>query len=187
LIFVVEDDAQDGGDHVDSHRSTAFVAGAYVKQGALVSTAYNTIDFIRTMEEVLGLPPMNLNDALGRPMTDIFNTTPSAWSFTAAPSPLLYRTQLPITPHRQADLNVPKPAHDARYWTRVTKGMNFKDADLLDPDDYNRILWKGVMGNKPYPATPSGLDLRQNREELLARYRRSLERKAAPEPKKGSD
>jgi hypothetical protein len=65
--------------------------------------------------------------------------------------------------------------------------MNFKDADLLDPDDYNRILWKGVMGNKPYPATPSGLDLRQNREELLARYRRSLERKAAPEPKKGSD
>ena len=187
LIFVVEDDAQDGGDHVDSHRSTAFVAGAYVKQGALVSTAYNTIDFIRTMEEVLGLPPMNLNDALGRPMTDIFNTTPSAWSFTATPSPLLYRTQLPITPHRRADLSVPKPAHDARYWTRVTKGMNFKDADLLDPDDYNRILWKGVMGNKPYPATPSGLDLRQNREELLARYRRSLERKAAPEPKKGSD
>jgi YVTN family beta-propeller protein len=187
LIFVVEDDAQDGGDHVDSHRSTAFVAGAYVKQGALVSTAYNTIDFIRTMEEVLGLPPMNLNDALGRPMTDIFNTTPSAWSFTAAPSPLLYRTQLPITPHRRADLSVPKPAHDARYWTRVTKGMNFKDADLLDPDDYNRILWKGVMGNRPYPATPTGLDLRQNREELLARYRQSLGRKAAPEPKKGSD
>ena len=71
----MEDDAQDGGDHVDSHRSIAFVAGAYVKQGALVSTPYNTIDFVRTMEEVLGLPPMNLNDALARPMTDIFNTT----------------------------------------------------------------------------------------------------------------
>jgi len=49
----VEDDAQDGGDHVESHRSTAFVAGAYVKQGALVSTPYNTINFLRTMEEVL--------------------------------------------------------------------------------------------------------------------------------------
>ena len=187
LIFVVEDDAQDGGDHMDSHRSTAFVAGAYVKQGALVSTPYNTIDFIRTMEEVLGLAPMNLNDALGRPMTDIFNTTPSAWNFTATPSPLLYRTQLPITPHRRADLSVPKPAHDSRYWTRVTKGMDFTDADLLDPGDYNRILWKGLMGNRPYPAAPTGLDLRQNREELLARYRRSLERKPAPETKKGSD
>ena len=55
LIFVIEDDAQDGGDHVDSHRSIAFVAGAYVKQGALVSTQYNTIDFVRTIEEVLGL------------------------------------------------------------------------------------------------------------------------------------
>ena len=115
LIFVVEDDAQDGGDHVDSHRSTRFVAGAYVKQGAVISTQYNTIDFIRTMEEVLGLPPMNLNDALGRPMTDIFNTTPSPWSFTATPSALLYNTQLPLPP-RAAGLKVPKPAHNARYW-----------------------------------------------------------------------
>src|SRR5262249_12065011 len=149
------------------------VAGAYVKQGALVSTPYNTIDFIRTMEEVLGLPPMNLNDALGRPMTDIFNTTPGAWSFTATPSPLLYHTQLPITTHSRADLVVPKPLHNARYWSRATKGMDFDDADLLDPHDFNQILWKGLMGNKPYPAKPTGLDLRQNREELLARYWRS--------------
>jgi hypothetical protein len=73
----VEDDAQDGGDHVDAHRSVAFVAGAYVKQGELVSTQYNTIDYVRTIEEVLGLPPMNLNDALAKPMADIFNTTPT--------------------------------------------------------------------------------------------------------------
>jgi YVTN family beta-propeller protein len=186
LIFVVEDDAQDGGDHVDSHRSIAFVAGAYVKQGVLVSTQYNTIDFVRTMEEVLGLPPMNLNDALGRPMTDIFNTTPSPWSFTATPSPLLYRTQLPITPHKQADAIVPKPARSAKYWARVTKGLDFTDADLLDPADYNHILWKGIMGSKPYPAAPTGLDLRQNREELLARFRQSLKKKASNEPKKGT-
>ena len=55
LIFVIEDDAQDGGDHVDSHRTIAFVAGAYVKQQAVVSTPYNTINFLRTIEEVLGL------------------------------------------------------------------------------------------------------------------------------------
>jgi YVTN family beta-propeller protein len=187
LIFVVEDDAQDGGDHVDSHRSIAFVAGAYVKQGAVVSTSYNTIDFIRTMEEVLGLPPMNLNDALGRPMTDIFNTTPSPWSFTATPSPLLYRTQLPITPHKRADLRVPRPTHSARYWERVTEGMDFDDADLLDPHDFNRILWKGLMGDKPYPAAPTGLDLRQNRDELLARHRQSLQQKPAAKPKKGTN
>jgi hypothetical protein len=88
----VEDDAQDGGDHIDSHRTTAYVAGAYVKNG-VVSTAYNTIDFIRTMEEVMGLQPMNLNDALATPMSDIFNTTPSAWSFTATPAAILYCTQ----------------------------------------------------------------------------------------------
>jgi len=152
----------------------------------LVSTQYNTIDFVRTMEEVLGLPPMNLNDALGRPMTDIFNTTPSPWSFTATPSPLLYRTQLPITPHKQADAIVPKPARSAKYWARVTKGLDFTDADLLDPADYNHILWKGIMGSKPYPAAPTGLDLRQNREELLARFRQSLKKKASNEPKKGT-
>ena len=187
LIFVVEDDAQDGGDHVDSHRSIAFVAGAYVKQGALISTPYNTIDFVRTMEEVLGLPPMNLNDALARPMTDIFNTTPSPWSFTATPSTLLYRTQLPITPHKRAGLIVPKPTHDAKYWTRVTKGMDFTDADLLDPGGYNRILWKGMMSNNPYPAAPTGLDLRQNREVLLSRYWQSLKKKPAHERKKATD
>ncbi len=178
LIFVIEDDAQDGGDHVDSHRTIAFVAGAYVKQGALVSTRYNTIDFLRTIEEVLGLPPLNLNDALARPMADIFNTTPGTWSFTAAPAPILYRTSLPL-PLKRAGMIVPKPAQNAKYWARVTKGMDFTTEDRLDPAGFNGILWKGLMGNKPYPAAPTGLDLRQNREELLARYRRSLKQEAA--------
>ena len=187
LIFVVEDDAQDGGDHMDSHRSTAFIVGPYVKQGALVSTSYNTIDFIRTMEEVLGMPPMNLNDALGRPMTDVFNTTPSPWTFTAAPSPLLYRTQLPLTPHKPADRALFKPAHNARYWARATKGMDFDDADLLDPHDFNHVLWKGLMGNKPYPAAPTGLDLRANREQLLERFRRTLKQITANGAGKGAN
>jgi hypothetical protein len=175
LIFVLEDDAQDGGDHVDSHRSVAFVAGAFVKQGAVVSTPYNTIDFVRTMEEVLGLPPMNLNDALARPMADIFNTTPSAWSFTATPSALLYTpgVSLPLPP-QPTGLFVPKPSHDAAYWARASEGMDFTSEDRVDPAGFNRLLWKGLMGDKPYPAGPSGMDLRHNRAALLERYRQSL-------------
>ena len=150
LIFVVEDDAQDGGDHVDSHRSTAFVAGAYVKQGAVVSTPYNTIDFIRTMEEVMGLPPMNLNDALARPMADIFNTTPSPWSFTATPSPLLYNTQLPLPPQERrpgrAKADAQRQVLGARH-----EGHGLYGRGSVDSDDFNEILWKGIMGNKPYP------------------------------------
>jgi DNA-binding beta-propeller fold protein YncE len=173
LIFVIEDDAQDGGDHMDSHRSIAFVAGAYVKQNALVSTAYNTIDFVRTIEEVLGLPPMNLNDALARPMADIFNTSPSPWNFTAIPSPMLYGTKLPLPP-KPVRLAVPKPKHNAEYWARATNGMDFEEEDRVDPLDFNHLLWKGLKGNKRYPAATTGLDLRLDREILLERYRRSL-------------
>jgi len=139
-----------------------------VKQGALVSTKYNTIDFVRTIEEVLGLPPLNLNDALARPMADIFNMAPSPWTFTATPSAYLYNTQLPLPP-KPPGMVVPKPMNNARYWARVTKGMDFTSEDRFDFASYNRVLWKGLMGNRPYPAAPTGIDLRLNRAQLLAR------------------
>ena len=183
LIFIVEDDSQDGGDHVDSHRTTALVAGAYVKNG-IVSTPYTTLDFVRTMEEVMGLPPMNLNDALATPMSDIFNTTPAAWSFTAAPSAILYCTSLPLPgPAPSCD----NPTPDVKYWARVTKGMDFSDADRVDDDTFNRVLWRGMMGNRPYPSRPTGKDLSQNRAKLLAEYRRSLQHPAARTPKPAGD
>ena len=180
LIFVIEDDAQDGGDHVDSHRTIAFVVGPYVKQGAVVSTRYTTLNFLRTIEEVLGIPQinaekglppmMNLNDALAPPMADIFNTTPGAWSYTATPSALLYNTSLPL-PARRAGVVVPRPPHDAKYWANVTRGMNLNDADLVDGGAFNRVLWNGLMSGRPYPGGPDGKDLRQNRAALLDRYR----------------
>jgi hypothetical protein len=173
LIFIIEDDSQDGPDHVDSHRSVAFVAGAYVKQGALVSSSYNTVNFLRTIEEVLGLPPMNLNDALARPMADIFNIKPTEWSFTAVPAPILYNTELPLPP-KPTGLIVPKSTHDAAYWARVSAGVDFTSEDRMDFASYNRILWEGLMGDTPYPAAYTGLDLRQNRAEFLASYQASL-------------
>jgi len=119
LIFVVEDDAQDGGDHVDSHRTIAFVAGAYVKN-ALVSTAYNTIDFVRTIEEVLGVQPMNLNDALATPMADIFTRCRTESGPLRRPASILYCTNLPLPAPIQPCTN---PTPDSRYWARVTAGL----------------------------------------------------------------
>ena len=113
-------------------------------------------------------------------MADIFNTTPSNWSFNATPSTYLYATSLPLP--QSAGLRVPKSTHSAQYWARATKGMDFSDADRVDPAVYNRILWKGMMGDRPYPAGPTGLDLRHNREKLLASYRRSLKQEAARKP-----
>jgi hypothetical protein len=156
LIFVIEDDAQDGADHVDSHRTIAFVAGAYVKQHAVISTHYNTVDFIRTMEEVLGLKQyLNLNDALGHPMTDIFTTTPQPWQFTATPSAYLYGTQLPLR-NAPVGMKVPKSTHNFEYWAKVTRGLDLSDSDRVDPRLYNRILWRGVMRNRPVPASLKG-------------------------------
>jgi hypothetical protein len=170
--------AAGSGDHVNSHRTIAFVAGAYVKQQALVSTAYNTINFVRTIEEVLGLPPMNLNDAVAKPMTDIFNTTPSSWSYTATPSAYLYCTGLTSLLPTPAQ-SCPGTTQTAAYWTHATRKMNFTVEDDFDFAQYNRVLWKGLMGNSPYPSRPNGKDLRQNREQLLARYQRTSQHRTA--------
>lgn len=73
LIFVVEDDAQNGGDHMDAHRSIALVAGPFVKQRALVSRHYTAVSMIRTIADVVGIEPLGLNDALAEPMAEIFH------------------------------------------------------------------------------------------------------------------
>jgi DNA-binding beta-propeller fold protein YncE len=172
LIFVIEDDSQDGADHVDSHRSTAFIVGPYVKQGAVVSTQYNTVDFVRTIEDVLGIGPLNLNDAVAVPMADVFDPEQTTWSFAATPSALLAGTTLPIT-FPSALARPLRPTHDAAYWAKATAGMDFSAEDRFDFAQYNRILWQGLMGSKPYPPAASGLDLRRDRAELLARYRKA--------------
>ncbi len=166
LVFVIEDDAQNGGDHVDAHRSTAFIVGAYVKHGALVSTQYNTINFVRTMERILGLAPIHLTDALAQPMADVFDTAQSSWTYTAAPSAMLYNTSLPLPP-KAAGLQVPKPTHDAKYWARVTKGLDFSTEDRVDPVTYNRILWEGLKGGAVYPGDANLAQTRQRYKEAL--------------------
>src|SRR6185437_15256059 len=108
LIFIVEDDAQNGGDHVNAHRSPAFILGPYVRHGAVVSTAYNTVNLLRTMEEVLGLAPLNLNDASASPMADVFDLDQADWSYRATPSAYLSSSTLPI-PHAPGPALEPAP------------------------------------------------------------------------------
>ena len=187
LIFVIEDDSQDGGDHVDAHRSVAFIAGPYVKHGAVDSHFYNTVSMLRTIEDILGTPHLNQNDANALPMADAFDLNQKTWTFTATASPLLSDTTLPIPASAFASLGrgIPnlKPLHDAAWWAAATKGMDFSVEDHLDSTKYNRILWTGTMGDRPYPELRSGLDLRANRAQLLKAYR---ERQAVQTPSTGS-
>jgi len=162
LIFVVEDDAQDGPDHVDAHRSIAFVAGPYVKQGAVVSARYSTVNMLRTIEDVLGMSPMDLNDAYQAPMRAVFDLKQAHWHYEAVASPLLADTKLPLAKTRLG-ASVPRP-HDARYWAEKTKGYDWSQEDRIPAAAYNRVLWAGLAGQRPYPTVRGGKDLRGNRK-----------------------
>ena len=153
LIFVIEDDPQDGADHVSGDRSLAFIVGPYVKQGAVVSTFYTTVSMVKTIEQVLGLPPLNVHDAGVPPMTDAFNIAQAGWTYSAIPSNYLYGTSLPIlNKYVQNPDAIPHPTHAAAWWAAQTTGMDFSKEDRIPTEKFNRILWNGMMGGKPYPA-----------------------------------
>lgn len=144
LVFVLEDDAQDGPDHVDAHRSIAFVAGPYVKQGAVISTRYTTVDMIRTIEAVLGLKPNNLFDGGARPMADLFDLRQGPnWSFKATPADVLYSTQLPLPPRTTAG-PIALPRHDAVWWAAETRDFDWSSEDKNDAAAFNAVLAKGL-------------------------------------------
>ncbi len=154
MIFVVEDDSQDGPDHVDAHRSTAYIAGPYVKHGAVVSTYYTTVSMIRTMEDILGLDHLNLNTATTAPMTDVFDLNQHDWRFDAKPSAVLLKTQLPLSTDARRLAGMEQAVivqHDARYWAEKTAGFDFSAEDRIDAERFNRIVWQGLM-KRPYPA-----------------------------------
>ena len=171
LVFVIEDDAQDGPDHVSARRTLALVAGPYVKQHALVSTRYTTVNLIRTMEDVLGLEPMSLNDGLARPMADIFDLKQLAWTFTAQPAEVLRKTNLPLPARAASEITLAKACRAPRtpeYWAKAMAGQDFRTEDELDTARYNRALWTGMTGQKVLPR-PARADLRKDRAARLAR------------------
>jgi hypothetical protein len=159
LFIITEDDVQDGPDHVDSHRGTAYVVGPYVKQGAVISTRYNQVSALRTIEDLLGTEHINLNTAFQRPMAEVFDLRSSGkWTYFAEASTVLATTTLALAPTgsgnpvRFAAGPLITPKHDAAYWDAVTAGFNFSEADQVPPAQFNRVLWNGLMGGRPYPA-----------------------------------
>ena len=137
-IFVLEDDAQNGPDHVDSHRSPAFVISPYVKRGAVDSSMYNTASMLRTMELMLGLRPMTQFDAAARPMSA---------AFQAAANTGPYEAEKPRVP-----LDERNPLHSAT--AERSSRLDFSEEDRADADELNDILWLAVKGaHAPPPAS----------------------------------
>jgi DNA-binding beta-propeller fold protein YncE len=168
LIFIIEDDAQNGPDHVDAHRSLALIAGPYVKQRAVISKRFNTVTLLRTMEEVLGIKPLGLNDALQPPMSEVFSTQQATWNYKARVPAILRSTKLPLPAAAAKEApGATESSHDAAYWAEKTKDFDFSAEDKLDSEGFNMVLWKGLKGDsQPYPLERDGRDLSKHRSAL---------------------
>ncbi|MFN7924654.1 MAG: bifunctional YncE family protein/alkaline phosphatase family protein [Bryobacteraceae bacterium] len=137
-IFVLEDDAQNGPDHIDSHRSPAFVISPYTRRGGMVdSTLYNTTSILRTMELILGLRPMTTFDAAATPLWNAFADKPDTAPYTAE------KARIDI--HERN----PQPTAATRQLVARTLAMDFDEADRIDDDEMNDILWKALRGGDP--------------------------------------
>jgi YVTN family beta-propeller protein len=144
VIFGIEDDPQNGFDHVSGYRTTAYCISPYTKRGAVVSTQYNTTSLLRTIEQILGLPPMNQFDATATPMFDCFTATPDFTPFEAVPN------QIPLDQMNPS----PKDIADTllRQNANISTRLNFRQIDACPEDTLNRILWHAVKGSAaPYP------------------------------------
>jgi YVTN family beta-propeller protein len=138
-IFILEDDAQNGPDHVDSHRSPAFVVSPWVKRHAVDSSMYNTTSMLRTIEFLLGLKPMTHFDAGARPMTAAFQSQPNPAPYTAEKPRISLEEKNPAATPAAA-----RAAH-----------MNFEEADENDDDELNDILWRAIRKDAPPPPVRS--------------------------------
>ena len=156
-IFILEDDAQDGGDHVDAHRSLALVISKYAPHrpggGALIdSRFYSTVSVVRTMETLLGLPPMNNNDALASLMGSLFTGPGDQKPFVADST------------NRQNGLIYTANAKTA-VGAKESAKMDFTHEDHADPRKLNIILWRDAMGNKPVPEQLLQKQKRTNKDD----------------------
>jgi DNA-binding beta-propeller fold protein YncE len=141
VFFILEDDAQSGPDHVDSHRSVLLVVSAYNEPG-VVHRFVNTTDVLATIEQILGLASMSQFDFYGRPLRGIF---------AAEPDLRPYEALIPAV-----DLNEKNPPSPT---AKASAKLNLSRADAADDDTFNRMLWRTIKGDVPYPgATRAPID-----------------------------
>ena len=144
-LFAIEDDPQNGWDHVSGYRTTCFVVSPYTRRGAVVSTQYNQTSLLRTMELMLGLPPMNQMDATATPMANCFTPTPDFTPFSTVTN------NLPLDQMNPE----PKEISDAllRQHATASARLPLEKIDACPEDVLNRILWHAMKGSQAaYPA-----------------------------------
>jgi hypothetical protein len=147
-MFVVEDDPQNGFDHVDGHRSLCLVASPYTKRHATVSAFYNQTSVLHTMEQILGLPPMNQLDAMAPVMRECFTDKADLTPYTAVPNEI----PLDQMAARQEAMSGP-----ALEWSRKSLAQRLDQPDRVDDDTFNRAIWFATNGSAaPYPAEFAG-------------------------------
>jgi hypothetical protein len=142
-IFVVEDDPQDGFDHIDAHRTVAFVISPYTRRRFVDSTCYNQAGMVKTINLILGLPPLNQMDLAATPMRACFQDAPDLTPYRFLPN------QIPL-----AEMNpeLSKLKGKARFWAEKSLALDFSRIDAAHEDTFNRILWHAVKGDSvPYP------------------------------------
>ncbi len=142
-IFAIEDDPQAGWDHVSAYRTTAYVVSPYTKRHSVVSTQYNQPALLRTMELILGLPPMNTMDAAATPMFDCFTGKPDFTPYNAVPSKVRLDQMNPVATAIRDPLR--------RRYALLSAKLPLKEADQCPEDLLNHILWNARKGSAPYP------------------------------------
>ena len=135
VVFILEDDAQNGPDHVDAHRSTAYVVGPYVKRKFVDHTMYTTSGMLRTMELILGLPPMTQFDAAATPMWRCFTNKPDFTPFN----------------HLKSNINLGETNPGKTIAARLSEKFDWSTEDRVPDLILNEILWQGLKG-KPAPS-----------------------------------
>lgn len=152
-IFVVEDDPQDGFDHVDAHRTVAQAISPYTKRGHVDRTNYNQTGMVKTIELILGLPPMNQMDLAATPMRHCFASQPDLRPYRCRPA------NFPLDERNPKRTSL---SGEARKWAEASLRLNLDQIDAAEEDSYNRILWFAAKGpGAPYPSRFT----RQGRDE----------------------
>jgi YVTN family beta-propeller protein len=143
VVVALEDDAQNGSDHVDAHRSILFVAGGHVARRAKLSTPFTTVSVLRTIEILLDLPPLGQQDAVAPPLEAAFRLEPDLTPFVAKVPSVLRSSSLPLPPPGAGE-RASAPRGDRASWANATKGLDFTREDALPTARWNRIVACGL-------------------------------------------